>query len=34
MQNISLFIQLFGASVFTAFLYNVALLIVNQLKTK
>jgi hypothetical protein len=34
MQNLSNFIQLFGAITFTAFIYNVVLLIVNQLKTK
>jgi hypothetical protein len=34
MQNLSNFIQLFGAITFLAFTYNVCLLIVNQLKTK
>jgi hypothetical protein len=34
METLSIFIQFFGASVFTAFVYNVALLIINQLKTK
>jgi hypothetical protein len=34
MQNLSLFIQLFGATLFVAFAYNVCILIVNQLKTK
>jgi hypothetical protein len=34
MQNLSNFIQLLGATLFVAFIYNVALLIINQLKTK
>jgi hypothetical protein len=34
MQNLSNFIQLFGAITLVAFFYNVVLLIVNQLKTK
>jgi hypothetical protein len=34
MNTLSIAIQLLGATIFTAFIYNVVLLIVNQLKTK
>ncbi len=34
MNTLSIAIQLLGGTVFTAFIYNVALLIINQLKTK
>lgn len=34
MQTLSNIIQIFGATLFVAFTYNVVLLIINQLKTK
>jgi hypothetical protein len=34
METLSIFIQLIGGTIFSAFVYNVALLIINQLKTK
>lgn len=34
MQNVSIFIQLFGGILCIAYAYNVGLLIINQLKNK